>query len=304
MLSLMITGGLGNQLFQLAAAIHLRDGVGMQVVLDRQFFSHQDPDSAHRVFELDQLPHGFTIIRGRGQSSRFQALPRALGRRLITRGARVILFKDAVASARESKNPGPAEETLIELSESGLGFYSAVPPQAHSLAMRSLLETRIPLAFDQETDSPYIGVHSRLGDYLNTRWRTQLGPTDPVSLLELGRNLSEKYNGLPIRVFTDSPKIFKELCPKSITGPYEISEAVSSWDALTGMARSHAFVMSNSTLSWWAAFIATSTRNEPPEVHMPFPWQVEPSAFDDLMGVAGWTRYERRLLGNSADFTY
>ena len=86
-------------------------------------------------------------------------------------------------------------------------------------------------------------------------------------------------------------------------GPYEISDAVSSWDALTGMARSHAFVMANSTLSWWAAFITTFYRPAPIEVLVPFPWYQHPQRFDELLPLPEWTRYERSLLPDSAEFT-
>ena len=303
-ISLRIMGGLGNQLFGLAAAIHLRDVVGVPIVLDLQFYSEDNPDTDSRSFEIDELPHGFKTIRGRGRSSRIQALPRALKRRFITRGARVVLFNEAVTEARADDDSTPTARALIELTQHEPPYWqSPKPAQENQAALRSVLESRIPLAFQPETDSPYIGVHSRLGDYLNDRWRGYFGPTDPAQLLELGRQLSQKHGDLPIRVFTDSPVIFKQLCPESTMGPYEISDAVSSWDALTGMARSHAFVMSNSTLSWWAAFIATTYRPEPVDVFMPFPWHVTPDRADDLLPLPGWTRYERRLLPESAEFT-
>ncbi|CAB4323464.1 unannotated protein [freshwater metagenome] len=296
-------GGLGNQLFQLAAAFHLRDVLRRQVVLDRQFYSVTHADMDPRDFEIDELPHGFTVIRGRGRSTRLRALPRALQSRITTRGARVVLFNDAVAEARALGFSDPAAKGLIELSENEPPFFqSTFAPLMNAATMRSLLESRIPLAFQPEADSPYIGVHSRLGDYLNDRWRNDLGPTDPAQLLELGRQLSQNHGGLPIRVFTDSPDVFEQLCPESKIGPYEISDAVSSWDALTAMARSHAFVMANSTLSWWAAFIATISRPEPVDVHFPFPWYVNPSHTDELIGIPGWTRYERRLLPETASF--
>ena len=296
-ISVRVLGGLGNQLFGLAAAIHLRDVVGVPVVLDHQFYSQQSADTDTRQFEIDELPHGFRTFRGRGHSSRIQALPRALNRRIITRGARVIPFNEAVAEARATDDSTPTARALIELTQHEPPYWqSPKPALSNREALRTVLESRIPLAFQPETHSPYIGVHSRLGDYLNDRWRDYFGPTDPALLLELGRQLSQKHGGLPIRVFTDSPAVFQQLCPELTMGPYEISDAVSSWDALTGMARSHAFVMSNSTLSWWAAFITTTYRPDPVDVLMPFPWHVTPDRADELLPLPVWTRYERRLL--------
>ena len=213
----------------------------------------------------------------------------------------MILFNDAVAEARATDDSTPPARALIELTQHEPPYWrSPNPPLSNQETLRSVLKSRIPLAFQPETDAPYFGVHSRLGDYLNDSWRDFLGPTDPSLLLELGRQLSQKHGGLPIRVFTDSPAVFQELCPELTTGQYEISDAVSSWDALTGMARSHAFVMSNITLSWWAAFIATTYRSDPVDVLMPFPWHVTPDRADDLLPLPEWTRYERRLLPASA----
>ena len=301
-IGLRVMGGLGNQLFQLAVAIHLRDVVGVPVVLDRQFYADDWPDMDNRDLEIEALPHGFTMIRGRSMQrmSRIRNLPRTVQRRLTTRGARSVLFNDAVAEARAVTDPSPKALALIALSENEPPFFqSAGPPLANAEVMRSLLEGRIPLAFQPVVDAPYVAVHSRLGDYLNDRWRAELGPTDPASLLALGRQLSQRHGGLPVRVFTDSPGLFTQLCPNSPTDPYELSDAVTSWDVLTGLARASALVMSNSTLSWWAAFIATWYRTEPVEILMPHPWYAAPSSADDLLPLPGWTRFERALLDDS-----
>lgn len=306
-ISLRFTGGLGNQLFELAAALHLRDVIGVPVVIDRLLYSDGYAFRDPRRFEVDELPHGFTLIRGRGRTGRLRALPRALHRRLVTRGARVISLEEAAAEARASDRTDPSALALIELSEMyPPWFESAVTALANATRLRALLEARIPMAFEPERVSPYIGVHSRLGDYLDPAHRYRLGPTDPASLLEIGQRLSAEHGGLPIRVFTDSPALFRQLCPESSVGPYEISDATSSWDALAGMARSHSFVMSNSTLSWWAAFIASVHRDEPAEILMPTPWWVDAhdsESREQLLCVPGWTRFERRILSDSVDLS-
>lgn len=306
-IALRFTGGLGNQLFELAAALHLRDVIGVPVVIDRLLYSRGYAFRDPRRFEVDELPHGFTLIRGRGRSSRMRALPRAIHRRIVTRGARVISLDQAAAEARATTPLDPGARALIELSEMyPPWFESASTALANAPRLRTLFEARIPKAFQPEPDAAYIGVHSRLGDYLDPEHRGRLGPTDPAQLLELGQELSERHGGLPIRVFTDSPALFAHRCPESTTGPYVLSDASTSWDVLEGMARSHAFVMSNSTLSWWAAFIATALRDEPAEVLMAHPWWVDAEgtrAREELLVIPGWTRYERRLLPDSIDLS-
>ena len=303
-ISLRVLGGLGNQLFELAAALHLRDVIGVPVVLDRQFFLEEQTSMDHRELEIDQLPHGFTVIRGRGQSTRLRALPRALHQRVLTRGAPVRLYNEIVAEFRGATDPDATAKAVLELDDQQPPFFQSVlAPQTTAVQMRRLLETRIPLAFTPETESPYIGVHSRLGDYLNEEWRDTLGATDPATLLQLGRELSRKHGDLPIRVFTDSPEIFRSLWPEATMGPYELSTAISPWDVLTEMARSHAFVMSNSTLSWWGAFLATTSREGAVDVCIPYPWYTEPGPHDRLLMMPGWTRFERSVLPESIDLS-
>ena len=303
-ISVRIMGGLGNQLFELAVAIHLRDVIGVPVVLDRQFYFEEHPLMDPRSLEINELPHGFRVLRGRGRSSRLRAFPRLLQRRIIIRGAKVERIDDAIRKAAVAVNLDPISEFYAELVETNPPwFQSASAALANTATLRSLLEHRIPNAFTRETVSPYIGLHSRLGDFLEKNVNEFLGATDPASLMERGRELSQKHGGLPIRVFTDSPEIFGSLCPESRVGPYELSTAVSSWDALTEMARSHALVMSNSTLSWWAAFIATTYRDEPTDVLMPQPWMSRPGTWDELLPLKEWTRFERSLLSESVDIS-
>ena len=303
-ISLRVLGGLGNQLFELAAALHLRDVIGLPVVLDRQFYLEEQTSMDHRELEIDQLPHGFTVIRGRGQSTRLRALPRALHQRVLTRGAPVRLYNEIVAEFRGATDPDETAKAVLELDDQQPPFFQSVlAPQTTAVQMRRLLETRIPLAFTPETESPYIGVHSRLGDYLNEEWRDTLGATDPATLLQLGRELSRKHGDLPIRVFTDSPEIFRSLWPEATMGPYELSTAISPWDVLTEMARSHAFVMSNSTLSWWGAFLTTTSREGAVDVCIPYPWYTEPGPHDRLLMMPGWTRFERSVLPESIDLS-
>lgn len=303
-LAVRVMGGLGNQLFQLAAALHLRDAIGVPVVLDRQFYAQEWDSMDPRHFEFDELPHGFTVIRGRGSASRLRALPRIVHRRLVTRGAPVILVDHAIGAAQAGDRSDPRTRAIAELAEHDPPrFQSAALARMSASSMRPLLEARIPTALLPEQDAPYVGVHCRLGDYLDPQWRSRLGAVDPTSLIALGRTLSRRHGDLPIRVFTDSPEILRHLCPTSAVGPYEISSARSSWDALAEMARSQAFVMSNSTLSWWAGFIATTYRDEDIEVLTPHPWRVTESFSDEFLHMADWTRYERTLLPDSADLS-
>jgi len=303
-ISVRISGGLGNQLFQLALAIHLRDVIGVPVVLDRQFYSQEQRLWDQRSFEIGALQHGFRVLRGRGQSTRLRAFPRLLKQRIITRGAKLERIDDVIRRAAVAVNRDPIAESYAALAEAEPPWFQySGAALSNTATLRSVLERRIPTAFMRESVSPYIGVHSRLGDYLRKGVDDFLGATDPSSLMEHGRQLSQKHGGLPIRVFTDSPEIFGDLCPESRVGPYELSTAISSWDALTEMARSHAFVMSNSTLSWWAAFLVTAYRDEPTDVLIPYPWMAQPEPRDDLLLLPEWTRFERSLLSESVDIS-
>ena len=94
----------------------------------------------------------------------------------------------------------------------------------------------------------------------------------------------EAYGELPLRVFTDSP----EQVEGEFQGlPYAFEVApntpeLSPWETVASMARSRAIVMSNSSFSWWAAWLM---RQRDPSVRViaPRPWVADGASAHELL---------------------
>jgi hypothetical protein len=138
-----------------------------------------------------------------------------------------------------------------------------------------------------------IGVHVRLGDYVSDPLATgMMGLTSPAYYADAVADLRSELGALPVRVFTDSPGLVTDVLA-GVPGPLDVARVADSWSALRALSSCAAIVLSNSTFSWWAAFVATELDGRAVPVVMPEPWFAEPSPADELLWVPGWRRRER-----------
>ena len=293
-----VHGGLGNQLFEFAMALHLQEVLGERVVLDVTVYerasSQRVDEPTPRAFELAGFAHGLHTIQYRtGSLFAARTIRRRLHRALLLRGAGAVRLD---ALLRQPEELAARFTDPIVRGASGPWFQSAAPALAVRHSLRERFALVAPRALEQERADPYVAVHCRLDDYLSERWSPELGVSDPQQLVALGHELSERHGGLPVKVFTDSPDLFARRWPPSLVGDHMIATETDAWEVLTGLARASALVMSNSTLSWWAAFTATPLAARDVEVLMPEPWLIEPSRRDQDLPVEGWSRFARRIL--------
>ena len=96
-------------------------------------------------------------------------------------------------------------------------------------------------------------VHVRLGDYINNPAMGILGCTYYEKAFEF---VSQRVLN-PMWVFTDSEEIVRGYLPNSYLERLEIvnSQDLSPGELLTCMRKGAFYVISNSTLAWWAAYL-------------------------------------------------
>jgi hypothetical protein len=201
---------------------------------------------------------------------------------------------------RALREQGSGDDLLVQLPGRwvwAMGYYQLAK---YPILMRDEISQRIlPFLDALQTDArqtDVIGIHVRLGDYVTSQTtQAHHGVTNAAYFAEAVAKLRERVGDLPIRVFTDSPEAFKSAYLEALAGDVEISEAAGSWDALNQISSCSAIVMSNSSFSWWAAFIATVLRGAPIPVVMPTPWYAADSAADKHLSVDGWQQM-RRLI--------
>ena len=282
-----VAGGLGNQLFILAAAWDQARRLDVPVSLD---VSHFAVGGTHR-YGLDQLSVPATVLHPRDSwrsirvnSERVLPVPTRLSRVFIERNA------DAYAPAIESIRPGttllgyfqsPRYFARVE-SELVAAMLATGETEAESTAIRTMRAT------------PAITLHLRRGDYLAVAADRQFIASVDYALraVALLRGLGVD---LPVRVFSDSVDLVKQEL-SGAPGEFEFVEddgTLGTWATLKAMAVGRAMIMSNSSFSWWAAELMQHESGADVPVIAPRPWTRGGTAKADLLK-PGWVTLDAR----------
>ena len=149
-------------------------------------------------------------------------------------------------------------EISDKVKESGhaIGYFqSCYWPQKCESTMRSMLEisTQENKMQSSHNVNTSIVVHVRRGDYKQGRFGL-LSEKYYREAIEIARHIS---NANEILLFSDEP-IFAERLVRRITNlPLKLGDEVgdSPIETLEKMRRGNAYVLANSSLSWWSAFL-------------------------------------------------
>jgi hypothetical protein len=111
-------------------------------------------------------------------------------------------------------------------------------------------------------------VHFRLGDY---KFNQAFGVIDPIYYVRAIKKLTDAYYFDEILIFSDEIDVARKLLivefPRKVTWVDPLKhDTVSSFEL---MRHGHAFIIGNSTFSWWAATLALK---KPISVVAPNPW--------------------------------
>ena len=280
MIAVKLIGGLGNQLFQVAAAFQLQEMTGREVVLDRSWFDREQTYTPDR-------PLGVAGVTG--------------DLRVVSLSITKLRIFWRIGEPWQVTQHDLAEDALTRVTRRTRivhGFFQqAHTPLTVTPALARALGAAHPEVLAAASISPYVGVHVRLGDYLSHAGTRRFhGVTDPIDLVARARARADALGGLPVRVFTDSPDEFARLAPGALGDGVTLSAATDAWSVLAELSHSRAIVMANSSLSWWAAFIATAVRGDMVSVDIPRPWNAQQSGMDSALLLDGWTPFARRLL--------
>ena len=264
-LHVYLRGGLGNQLFQYAT------GLAISEKFNRELFLRPDllPLAADSIANVGRWPneiirfaHSGTTLPGRYQPAAATNLQGKFMQALRIMG-------DII--------PGPLQALGIVSQEAGVNAalkypsrawminsyaaYKALANENRERIGREVRSIRNPsLEFKSLSEEiktvPTLAIHLRLGDYLG--------------LEHIYGSLSEKFIAAAIHhlatartyqriwVFSDSPQrlpefVFKSLGPDRIIGPELLGSPLEN---LVLMASGASLIASNSSFSWWAAFLS------------------------------------------------
>jgi glycosyltransferase involved in cell wall biosynthesis len=302
-----LTGGLGNQLFQLAYALNNSKGQGATLISNigaprlnhfgaPELLSYQIPCA---VAELKPSASNWIVRKSCGYMLRSGVSPRKFDEFPIVRKATQLLWQLVLSFSFSQKIKPLAAKTVgyFDLnsrknSNFQYGYFQSYKwanSVIHELRDLTLAETSsslkryIELAMNEK---PLI-VHIRLGDY---RSETNFGfPGNSYYALAIDIAWATGHYG-SIWVFSDEITAAKELLPSEHQKHYRfIQDAnLSSAEVLEIMRLGKGYVIANSTFSWWGAYLSKS-RN--PLVIAPTPWFSAIESPKDLIPDS-WTTIE------------
>jgi hypothetical protein len=286
--SVRIAGGLGNQMFQYAAAraLALRHGVPLE--LDLSFY---DP-GRHRSYELDAFalgPHSVVAPPPPGVFPRTRAaLARAWRQWRNSRAPRLAVYREPHFhfDPRFAQLVPPVRlvghfqsARYFEGCEATIRQEFAPPPATDALSRQ----------IAQRMGSHGVALHLRRGDYVTNPKNAVLFAVCGVDYYT--RALALLPAGAEVFVFSDDMAWAREHLP-GLPGqrPLVFVDDGSRRSGLADlwlMAQARHHVIANSSLSWWGAWLAAPASGLK---IAPARWFVDPAMDDRDLVPAAWTR--------------
>lgn len=269
-----LQGGLGNQLFQLAAGLEVANRLRVDLVLDCSRLG--DPESALRKFALDpfNLPENVRVVR---KPSTLEAWS---NRRIVNRLKNNFNRRHFIENAEgydksiELVKPGFTLDGYFQSTR----YFASAKPQVLELIRSCHLNPKELESVEALSREPFIAVHIRRGDYTNPEVAAVHGLAGRAYFKEAIAHLEKSTSLGRILYFSDSPKIVQvelDLMPQDFA-PNDLSEVAT----LLLMSRATHLIASNSTFSWWAGLVCDSTNSG--SVIVPKPWFAETTPPDLL----------------------
>ncbi len=286
MIRVQAMGGLGNQLFIWNLAHHLEDKYNSRIVI------HFPATKSDRKCEIRKLEtycqHRIRIVENDSFNRYLSLLDRI---QLWT--PRISKFINNLFGIYKTELPSETFEHHSKRPKVVRGYFQSsdfVSRNSH-LYFHELNDLTSSLRDESKlskklTSDPVI-LHIRRGDFLSN-WKT-------VGLLELEYFKSHiGPNTTPV-IFTDADASDTEISAYFEDASVFGEHVVDTWTSFALMSFAKKLVMSNSTFSWWAGFLARARGGE---VIAPDPWTKTPIYGKNYLHLDGFTHKPALFLGD------
>lgn len=300
-----LTGGLGNQLFQFAAAVeHSQSEIELVSKIGRPRLTEKgDPEIASFTLpdfvSIKSPPMVFSQLTMKiiGLNLRSHFNPRKIEKHLLWAYRSLgniyisILYK-RVLRLRVGRDVGFTPICKLNNRDFLVGYFQSFKYLSTSTLDRlSTLNVLEPSEEFLEYLKKYqnkriLVIHIRLGDYMHE-------PTIGTLSREYYMRAAAEIDLARIDqvlVFSDSPDLVRGYLPKEISSNFEIvPNTFTSAETLMLMKAGSDFIISNSTFSWWGAMLSQNTEKR---VIAPTPWFTAQDEPTDLLP-NNWIKVKR-----------
>ena len=230
-------GGLGNQMFQVAAGIVYQQEKQKTILLPKEFYNHHNgkkQEYADTVFRL--FPYRVDLV---------------FDERMIDIFSQRGFTKHSISPGFDAWSPEDISGNVLLH-----GYFQYYPPiERHETLIRQVyLEGLQSLVQNYAPSKDFIGIHIRRGDYLKYP-HSEVLPTQPPAYYEQALGYFDKEK-CTFFIFSDdlewckAQKVFQDLPKKLFIDEPDECKTL----AIMTMCRG-GFICANSTFSWWGAFL-------------------------------------------------
>lgn len=273
-ITVLLRGGLGNQLFQYFTALEIKNKFGGKVILDTSLLPSVGFIDRRGIsvfpFEIGAFLHAGEVRRG----ILYSLLPQYFAYYLYTRFAQLERQLTAAPNRWYSRRNKLTNDTLVQIGQlsselkhiriNSLCLSTSPKLEIRDSDLSALSRPLNPTEwFDYEVDfietvKP-VAIHIRLGDHLKH------GSHFDEAYVKRALDWLEGQNGPhPVWLYSDQPDLAASLVSSMpfefrVIQPPNHSPALES---LALMARASSLIMAKSTFSYWAAILSSHAGNK------------------------------------------
>lgn len=251
---MLLQGGLGNQLFQWAFSLHVDAKKSQDLNYSTLLLDTKLPRITKREYCLKDLI----------EKSKLLPKHKTLSKLLISKA------KNNLEVIREV----PINESNKVKDKLYLGFFQdlAIVDNVREQIFESFKNSLFFQNCLANKGNQFIAVHVRRGDYqFNSKTRDFHGLTGINFFVDSAILLREKTSISTLKLFSDAYNEIGELILKLKQNRFIVeAENNSELSDFQEICQAAAVITSNSSFSWWGAYIANNLRNAP--IIYPTPW--------------------------------
>lgn len=285
-----IVGGLGNQLFGLAAAWAQAERLGCPLYMDNSYYQLPGANWSPRLADLDHPAVDVTGASPWHGTSMVDQQPGLFG--TVNRGGQKLLVFTEAGFGHDPRIESVIPGTTVAGYFQSAKYFESIGDKLYQLITSAKLLPHERAYLESVNGDPRTSIHVRRGDYLAARTNEIHGLAEPGYFARAMRLYGRLHPGARFRMYTDSRELASEL---TALGPVELAPPDGELRPIAGllaMAASDGMIMSNSSYSWWAAWLV-SHRDPDATVIAPRPWFRSGESASDLL-LPGWPALDAR----------
>lgn len=255
----MLSGGLGNQLFEYAAARNLSARLQRPVVIDLHWYRNIPEGSTPRIELLSKLAIVASFADSHGDPA--SLAPQGLGWWDRLRGPVALLREKQTFRYDTRFERPPASRPLVYLQGYWQSFRYLAPVRElllREVAPAAGLSPYYAAILRDIEASPSAMLHVRRGDYVHSASAASVhGTVSPAYYARALAALREKAGDVRVFVFSDDLGWAREHIDAGADAVWVENEARDDAviDELVLMSRCRHQIIANSSLSWWGAWL-------------------------------------------------